>query len=158
MFHPAFLDDVIFALEMDGNSTCLFMIDEKNKPSFSPKSLTELGAYFTEKELALIEEDRRKEKELLKASLGIERQKEVIESPKAKDWHNKDIENHDNGDITEMLIISALIAVPASIIPGFFWAWHYDSSVLEGMLVWYMLTFFLVAILYYFINYNNSHK
>lgn len=59
MFHPTFLDDVIFALEMDGNSTCLFMIDENNQQSFSPQTLTELGLYFNAKEKYLVEKEKK---------------------------------------------------------------------------------------------------
>lgn len=59
MFHPAFLDDVVFALQQDGESSCLFMIDERNRMSFLPRSLAELNAYFIQKDRYL---DSREEK------------------------------------------------------------------------------------------------
>lgn len=55
MFHPAFIDDAVFALQQDGDQSCLFMIDEKNKFSFLPQSFTELEQYFFPKEKTAIE-------------------------------------------------------------------------------------------------------
>lgn len=60
MFHPTFHDDVVFALEQDGANSCLFMIDERNKESFAPSTLLELGNYFSKKEQLLIAEDNKK--------------------------------------------------------------------------------------------------
>lgn len=66
MFHPAFLDDVVFALQQDGEGSSLFMIDENNTLSFSPRTLTELGVYFRDKEQQLIvAEQQKSEKERL---------------------------------------------------------------------------------------------
>lgn len=76
MFHPAFLDDVIFALEMDGSCTSLFMIDEKNTSRFQPKTLTELSGYFNKKEDLLIEEEQNKQKRI---EAEIKRKKEEKE-------------------------------------------------------------------------------
>lgn len=50
MFHPAFLDDAVFALQQDGVQSCLFMIDEKNKLSFLPQTLSDLNDYFLGKQ------------------------------------------------------------------------------------------------------------
>lgn len=50
MFHPAFLDDTVFALQQDGVQSCLFMIDEKNKLSFLPQTLSDLNDYFLGKQ------------------------------------------------------------------------------------------------------------
>lgn len=50
MFHPAFLDDAVFALQQDGVQSCLFMIDEKNKLSFLPQTLSDLNNYFLEQQ------------------------------------------------------------------------------------------------------------
>ena len=66
MFHPAFLDDIVFALQQDGDSSCLLMIDENNVESFSPETLSDLKAYFKEKERLAIEQERRKEEEARK--------------------------------------------------------------------------------------------
>ncbi len=60
MFHPAFLDDVVFVLQQDGDGSSLFMIDEKNKDHFMPKSLDELNLYFSRKVLIIRENNEAK--------------------------------------------------------------------------------------------------
>lgn len=60
MFHPVFMDNIVFALEQDGGTECLFMIDEVNQKAFSPKTLSELNYYFNRKEQLLLEQDRQK--------------------------------------------------------------------------------------------------
>lgn len=80
MFHPAFLDDVIFALQQDGEGSSLFMIDENNKQSFLPNTLTELGAYFSDKERRLVEaEQQRAEAERLRIAAIKEEQERQLE-------------------------------------------------------------------------------
>lgn len=79
MFHPAFLDDGVFALQKDGEGTLLFMIDEKNEPVFMPKTLAELGAYFDRKERALIERERERKEEAEKQALVLKEAKEFGE-------------------------------------------------------------------------------
>ena len=79
MFHPAFLDDVVFALQQDGEGSCLFMIDENNTQSFSPKTLTELGTYFTNKERQLVEAEQQKaEAERLRIEATIREEAERL--------------------------------------------------------------------------------
>ena len=79
MFHPAFLDDVVFALQQDGEGSCLFMIDENNKQSFSPRTLRELTAYFTEKERLLAEtEHREAEEEKLRIDASLKKNEERL--------------------------------------------------------------------------------
>lgn len=52
MLHPAFMDEVIFALQVDGTQLYTFLIDESNKQAFEPKTYSELLQYFKDKELA----------------------------------------------------------------------------------------------------------
>ena len=61
MLHPAFVDDIIFALQLDGTNQYSFMIDELQRDTFAPKSLSDIEKYFiTKKQLEL-----EKEKQLL---------------------------------------------------------------------------------------------
>ena len=62
MFHPAFMDNVVFALEQDGGAECLLMIDEVNQKDFSPKTLSELNNYLNRKEQLLLEKERHQRK------------------------------------------------------------------------------------------------
>lgn len=46
MLHPAFVDDIIFALQLDGTNQYSFMIDELQRDTFAPKSLSDIEKYF----------------------------------------------------------------------------------------------------------------
>lgn len=49
MLDPAFLDNAIFALKLNGTDQYVFMIDENNTASFVPSTYKELMGYFDEK-------------------------------------------------------------------------------------------------------------
>ncbi len=92
MFHPAFLDDVVFALQQDGEGSSLFMIDENNKQSFLPNTLSELGAYFADKERRLVEaEQQRAEAERLRIE-AIKKEEERQLELKRREEEEKRIE------------------------------------------------------------------
>lgn len=46
MLHPAFVDDIIFALQLDGTNQYSFMIDELQRDTFAPKNLSDIEKYF----------------------------------------------------------------------------------------------------------------
>ena len=77
MFHPAFVDDKVFALQLDGTKEVLFMIDEGVAPSFVPKTLSDLKAYFVQKEmLKALPQSNTKQKEVI-----VEEQTDIIPEP-----------------------------------------------------------------------------
>ena len=49
MLDPAFIDNAIFALKLNGTDQYVFMIDENNTASFAPSTYKELMGYFDEK-------------------------------------------------------------------------------------------------------------
>ena len=61
MLHPAFIDEVIFALNLDGTQQCVFMIDENNQKNFAPTTFSQLITYFQEKERKQIEGNEQKQ-------------------------------------------------------------------------------------------------
>lgn len=64
MLHPAFIDNIIFALQQDGTERFAFMIEEKQSQCFNPKTLKELNAYFEsimQKEIEAKEQARLKQ-------------------------------------------------------------------------------------------------
>ena len=63
MFHPAFVDEIIFALQQDGKQDTLFLIDSKEIALFPNRTLAELNAYFVKSEQKLIEEEKRSREE-----------------------------------------------------------------------------------------------
>lgn len=56
MLQPSFIDDVIFSLRLDGTNDFAFLIDESNKITFKPKSLSDINSYFNNK---ILEEKQR---------------------------------------------------------------------------------------------------
>ena len=69
MVHPAFLDNILFALQVDGTENYAFLIDQQNAHNFAPKSLDDLHRYFRLKEQKRIEEENRKREEQRLAEL-----------------------------------------------------------------------------------------
>ena len=57
MLHPTFVDDIIFALQLDGTNQYSFMIDELQRDSFAPKSLSDIENYFIRKKQLELEEE-----------------------------------------------------------------------------------------------------
>lgn len=78
MLHPAFVDENLFVLQQDGTDRFAFMIEEKQSASFSPRSLTELNAYFEEKERKKIQEQQLAQQKALEQE-RIEYQKRLEE-------------------------------------------------------------------------------
>lgn len=67
MYQPAFIDNVIFSLQLDGTNNYAFLIDEANKDNFQPKTLIDIENYFSKKELAIKNQEKR-QKALLVAN------------------------------------------------------------------------------------------
>ncbi|MBR2443451.1 MAG: hypothetical protein IKB19_04040 [Rikenellaceae bacterium] len=59
MFHPTFIDDVIFALQLDGTDSYMFMIDEPMQKKFLLQTISVLEQYFAEKEQKIKEKEKR---------------------------------------------------------------------------------------------------
>ena len=58
MFHPIFIDDVIFALQLDGTDSYMFMIDEPKQKQFLLQTIAVLEQYFAEKERQIKEQEK----------------------------------------------------------------------------------------------------
>ena len=61
MFHPIFIDDVIFALQLDGTDSYMFMIDEPKQRQFLLQTIEVLEQYFAEKERKIKEQEKTRE-------------------------------------------------------------------------------------------------
>jgi len=79
MVHSAFMDNVLFALQLDGTNNFAFLIDESQRDSFHPKSLDDVKNYFVAKELR---GDVEKIKQIEQARL--EKNKQIEEINKRK--------------------------------------------------------------------------
>ena len=81
MVHPAFYDNVIFALQKDGTNEYAFLIDENNLPSTNLKSLSDLVVYFDEKEKQAVLAEERKQQ----AAIEAQRQREIEREQKREE-------------------------------------------------------------------------
>lgn len=50
MVHAAYVDNILFALNIDGTNEYAFLIDENNKQHFQPQSYNDIIRYFRQKE------------------------------------------------------------------------------------------------------------
>lgn len=67
MLQPFFVDEKIFSLQLDGTNNYVFLIDEKNRDTFQPKSLSDINSYFEKKEIEFKNiELQKKQAEILK--------------------------------------------------------------------------------------------
>lgn len=85
MVHAAYVDNILFALNIDGTNEYAFLIEENNKQDFQPQSFNNIVQYFQTKELKIIQEERTKQlqtKSLLKQKKNKEKiqQEKIIEN------------------------------------------------------------------------------
>ena len=83
MVHPAFYDQMIFALQVDGTNDYAFLIDENNLPSTNLRSLADLKEHFAEKERqAVLAEEQKRQAELaafMQKQLEEDRERQRLE-------------------------------------------------------------------------------
>lgn len=93
MLHPEYIDNIILALNLDGTRETAFLIEDSNRESFAPKTLSQLEGYFRNKEQKLIaeaEKQRKREAEELRKKREFERAI-IIESQRFKEAEAKRI-------------------------------------------------------------------
>ena len=55
MVHAAYVDNILFVLQVDGTKECAFLIDENNRQNFQPKSYNDIKKHFEVKEQKLLQ-------------------------------------------------------------------------------------------------------
>ena len=85
MVHAAYVDNILFALNIDGTNEYAFLIEENNKQNFLPQSFNNIVQYFQTKELKTIQEERTRQlqtKSLLEQKKNEEKiqQEKIIEN------------------------------------------------------------------------------
>ena len=91
MLHPAFLNGIVFALQLDGVEKYSFLITEQNAQNFNPQTLTQLLDYFdTIEKQFLLEEKRKEEKRVaLLHAEQLEKEKKELHSTAKKIVYKK---------------------------------------------------------------------
>lgn len=103
MVHAAYVDNILFALQIDGTKEYAFLIDENNKQDFQPQSYNDIKRYFQIKEQKLLQEqefERLEDERLLaqKAKKEQEERRKIQREKKVQDLQSKANEiKHING-------------------------------------------------------------
>lgn len=129
MVHAAYVDNILFALQIDGTKEYAFLIDENNKQDFQPQSYNDIKRYFQIKEQKLLQEqefERLEDERLLaqKAKKEQEERKKIQREKKVQDLQSKanEIRNINGCLWLFMLLISTTVFVGllllALLIPG----------------------------------------
>lgn len=58
MVHAAYVDNILFALNIDGTNEYAFLIDENNKQNFLPQSYNDIKLYFQAKEQKKLQKEK----------------------------------------------------------------------------------------------------
>lgn len=107
MVHPAFYDNMIFALQVDGTNEYAFLIDENNLPSTNLKSFSDLDVYFAEKERQAVLAEERKQQ----AAIEAQRQREIEREQKREEILMKNKKDELLIMITFCIALSSLVVI-----------------------------------------------
>lgn len=155
MFKPAFIDNNILTLTLDGTNNCAFLIEEQNKAHFAPRSLSDLSSYFEGKEKREIEEQKRLERERAarerERRLREEKEREYENSKEykekqikkeAQDLRAQIIDSVDADNAGIQIFYLLLLIVPFLFIPT-----KYVWICPVGLILWFIFAFFLASYL-----------
>lgn len=115
MVHTAYVDNILFVLQVDGTKECAFLIDENNKQNFQPKSYNDIKKHFEVKEQKLLQKQTT---EYLKTEGLVKQKEKEREAKRRKDEKEKRIEQlrfkadrirHINGWIQFLIVIGSWI-------------------------------------------------
>jgi hypothetical protein len=149
MLDPAFIDNVIFALKLNGTDQYVFMIDENNTASFAPSTYKELMGYFDEKlnrviaieeaKVRKIEEERIKSEE---KKLELYYQQKWIREKLPREVYERYRRNYRRSFMLPIIVV---------IISFFVWEFWTENDVVASVLFLFMFPFSMVfiAVLYY---------
>lgn len=106
MVHTAYVDNTLFALNIDGTNEFVFLIDENNKKKFQPQSYNDIKQYFQAKERIQIEKEEseriEQERKRLEYIRMTEQEKEEEKERKAEEIiRNKALEESKLYQITK---------------------------------------------------------
>lgn len=91
MLHPTFIDNIIFALQLDGTNQYSFMIDELQRDSFAPKCLSDIENYFRNKELEAKQQENIAIANTIRIERENQRKQEAIQDAQLRQRQCEDI-------------------------------------------------------------------
>lgn len=136
MVHAAFMDDCLFAMQVDGTEQYAFLIDEQNKQNFLPETYSDVINYFIAKEQKTLEKERRQQLLILqqekeekeRLANEQERQRKMELSYRAMDIGGR------RGGCIDSLLLIIICIIPGTI---FFWLYiFYIGSLFMSLARW----------------------
>lgn len=115
MVHTAYVDNILFVLQVDGTQNCAFLIDENNKQYFQPQTYNDIKLYFQVKEQKLLQQQeavRLESERLVRQKKKEEKVKRRNEEKKKKTEQLRfkaDRIRHINGWIQFLIVIGSWI-------------------------------------------------
>ena len=155
MLDPAFVDNAIFALKLNGTDQYVFMIDENNTASFVPSTYRELMGYFDEKlnAILLLEKARLEAKEIEKQRIEEERikkEKTQLELYYQQKWIREKLPRNIYERYKRNYRRSFMLPVIAVIISVFVWVFVENVGVAPLLFLFmFPLSIVFIAMLYY---------
>lgn len=107
MVHPAFYDNMIFALQVDGTNEYSFLIDERSLPSTNLRTFNDLELYFAEKERQAVLAEERKQQ----AAIEAQRQREIEREQKREEILMKNKKDELLIKITFCIALSSVVVI-----------------------------------------------
>lgn len=155
MLDPAFIDNAIFALKLNGTDQYVFMIDENNTASFAPSTYKELMEYFEGKlnAILLLEKARLEAKEIEKQRIEEERIKKEraqLELYYQQKWIREKLPRNIYERYRRNYRMSFMLPVIAVIISFFVWVFEENVRVVSLLFLFmFTLSISFIAMLDY---------
>lgn len=149
MLDPAFIDNAIFALKLNGTDQYVFMIDENNTMSFVPSTYKELMGYFDEKLNRAIAIEEAKVRKIEEERIKSEEKK--LELYYQQKWIREKLPRNIYERYRRNYRMSFMLPVIAVIISLFF-VWVFEENVgVVSLLFLFMfpLSIVFISLLYY---------
>lgn len=85
MLHPEIVEECVLVLTLDGTKDCVFLIEDQNRQSFAPKTLTQLQNHFEAKERKVIEAQKAETVRRVNEQMRAEEERKRREAEKRKE-------------------------------------------------------------------------
>jgi hypothetical protein len=148
MLDPAFIDNAIFALKLNGTDQYVFMIDENNTASFAPSTYKELMGYFDEKLNRVIVIEEAKVRKIEEERIKSEEKK--LELYYQQKWIREKLPRNIYERYRRNYRMSFMLPIIAVIISFFVWVFEENVGVAPLLFLFtFPLSIVFISLLYY---------
>lgn len=154
MLHPAFVDDIIFALQLDGTNQYSFMIDELQRDTFAPKSLSDIEKYFIRrKQLEAEKEEQLLVQRAYDRIVARERQEQQRKQEAEEALIEEALRNSKLYQTILSIAWIQMFLVPIILIPCYLFSDEFNNNVWKDRISFIMVLAFLGVLLFAIISF-----